>query len=76
MTRIEAEALVRERCRETCRALGCELNERCMALLYDTPGFAEQIEAAMGCGHGFASRDACPTCRHFDGIKEFERSAR
>jgi hypothetical protein len=45
MTREQAEAEVREECRKECRALLCERYERCMALLYDTPGFWEQIEA-------------------------------
>jgi hypothetical protein len=43
----EAEKAVRERCRTECRALLCERLQRCMALLYDTPGFWEQIEAKM-----------------------------
>jgi hypothetical protein len=45
MTHEQAEAQVREDCRKDCRALLCELNERCMALLYDTPGFYERIRA-------------------------------
>ncbi len=47
MERAEAEARARESCRTECRALLCELNARCMALLYDTPGFSERIEAEM-----------------------------
>jgi hypothetical protein len=47
MTREQAEAKVRSNCRKECRALLCERNQRCMALLYDTPGFSERIEAAV-----------------------------
>jgi hypothetical protein len=47
MTRDRAEELVRAECRQECRALLCEKYERCMALLYDTPGFSERIEAKM-----------------------------
>lgn len=42
--RDDAENIVRARCLETCAALLCERNGRCMALLYDTPGFSEQID--------------------------------
>lgn len=45
MTHEQAEAQVRADCRKDCRALLCELNQRCMALLYDTPGFYERIRA-------------------------------
>jgi hypothetical protein len=48
MTHEQAEAQVREDCRKDCRALLCERNQRCMALLYDTPGFYERIRDAIG----------------------------
>lgn len=47
MTREQAEEQVRSECRKDCRALLCERNQRCMALLYDTPGFYERIQAAL-----------------------------
>lgn len=46
--RQQAEANVREKCRTSCRALLCERNERCMALLYDTPGFYNWVMRELG----------------------------
>jgi hypothetical protein len=47
VTHEQAEAQVREDCRKDCRALLCERNQRCMALLYDTPGFYKRIRALL-----------------------------
>jgi hypothetical protein len=47
MNREIAEKIVRAECQQECRAFLCELNNRCMALQYDTPGFCERIEAKM-----------------------------
>jgi hypothetical protein len=36
---------------------------------------AETARKAGGgaCGHGFGSRLVCPTCCHFEAVREFER---
>jgi hypothetical protein len=47
MTRDQAEEIARAQCREECRALLCERGQRCMALLYDTPGFCERIQELL-----------------------------
>jgi hypothetical protein len=65
VNREQAEAKVRERCRTNCRALLCETNERCMALLYDTPGFYKEIEAAMNDSKAVQTVE-CPCC-HGEG---------
>ena len=38
---------VRAECLKTCPALLCEREKACLALLYDTPGFYERVQAVL-----------------------------